>query len=335
MATSLKKKEFNYIEKFSSNTKYKPTAFYYCGESFNKACGLPGPVMGSINMFLGHTNTSKTTAMVLTAADAMKKGHLPIFIITERKWSWDHAVELGLEATQNEDGEWVGDFIYNDSFDYIEQVTDFINEIIDAFEEGKINRSIVFLWDSIGSIPCKLTYDGKGGKQHDASVLSDKIGKNIQRRITKSRKEHYPSKENDNYLTMVVVNQPWVELPDNPFGQPEIKAKGGEAVWLASSLVFLFGNQKKSGINHIDATKDGRKITYATRTKISILKNHVNGLGFKDGKIIAVHNGYIDDTKEALDEYKSQYSGFWKSKLGGDFELKESITVDDEEDIDM
>jgi hypothetical protein len=93
-----------------------------------------------------------------------------------------------------------------------------------------------------------------------------------------------------------------VELPDNPFGQPEIKAKGGEALWLASALVFLFGNQKKAGINHITATKNGRTVSYAIRTKISILKNHVNGLGYKDGKIIAVHNGYIPDTKEALEK---------------------------------
>jgi hypothetical protein len=156
----------------------------------------------------------------------------------------------------------------------------------------------------------------------------------VHSRITKSKKEDYPTKENPYYLTMVVVNQPWVELPDNPFGQPEIKAKGGEALWLASALVFLFGNQKKSGINHIDAVKDGRKISYAVRTKISILKNHVNGLGYKDGKVIVVHYGYIADTKEALELYKKEYSNFWKEKLGGgDFELSESTTVDcDDED---
>jgi len=124
----------------------------------------------------------------------------------------------------------------------------------------------------------------------------------------------------------------WVELPDNTFGQPEIKAKGGEALWLASSLVFLFGNQKKAGINHIDATKDGRKVSYAIRTKISILKNHVNGLGYKDGKIIAVHNGYIPDTKESLEEYKEKYSTYWTNKLGGgDFKLTETFSQYDDE----
>jgi hypothetical protein len=271
-------------------------------------------------MFLGHSNTSKTTAMILAAADAQKKGHLPVFIITEKKWSWEHAIELGLQAEKNEFGEYDGMFIFNDSFDVIEQATDFINQILDSQEKGDIPYNILFLWDSIGSIPCQMTFDGKGGGMHSAKVLADKIGMGIHSRISKSKKEDYPY-----YNTLVILNQPWVELPDNPFGQPEIRAKGGTAVWLASSLVFLFGNQKKAGISHIDATKNGRKVSFAIRTKVSILKNHVNGLGYKDGRIIAVPHGYIADTKEALEKYKKDYSDYWVQKLGdSNYSLDES-----------
>ena len=328
---ALKKKEFNFEDikkKFSTKTKYKPEAYYNCGEAFMEACGLPGPIMGGLNMLLGHSNVGKSTAMVLAAADAQRKGHLPVFIITEKKWSWKHAVELGLQAEQNEDGEWDGQFIFNDSFDYIEQATDFINDILDAQEKGDIPYNLLFLWDSVGSIPCQMTFDGKGGGMHNAKVLADKIGMGIHSRISKSKKEDYPY-----YNTLVVVNQPWIELPDSPMGQPEIRPKGGEAIWLASSLVFLFGNQKKAGINHIDATKNKRKISFAIRTKISILKNHVNGLGYKDGKIIAVHNGYIPDTKEALDKYKEEYASYWVEKMGSDdFSLVETKTDDSDED---
>lgn len=329
MATIKKKDISSFKEKFSSKTKYKELDFYYCGESFNKACGLPGPVMGGINMFLGHSNSSKTTAMILAAVDAQKKGHLPIFIITEKKWSWEHAIELGLDATKNSDGEWIGEFIFNDSFDYIEQATEFVNDVLDAQDKGEINQHILFLWDSVGSIPCKMTYDGKGGKQHNASVLADKIGMGIHSRISKTKKDSAPY-----YATMVVINQPWVELPDNPFGQPQIKAKGGEALWLASSLVFLFGNEKKAGINHITATKNGRTVTYAIRTKISILKNHVNGISFKDGKIVAIPQGYIDDTKEALEEYKKKYSQYWNNIMGGEGDLVLKDDVDNSVEYD-
>ena len=322
---AIKKKEFSLDaikNKYSTKTKYKDTEFYEVDEAFHSACGLPGPALGNINMFLGHSNSSKTTALVKAAVSAQKKGHLPVFIISEKKWSWDHAVELGLEA-QMSDGEWDGQFIFNDNFDYIEQVTDYINELLDEQEKGNIPYSLCFLWDSVGSIPCKMTFDGKGGKQHNASVLADKIGMGVQARITKSRKEDYPYTN-----TMVVVNQPWVELPDNPFGQPTIKAKGGEAMWLASALVFLFGNQKNAGFNHITATKNGRTVSYAIRTKISVLKNHINGLGYKDGKIIATPQGYIADTKEALEDYKKQYSQYWNAILSGTGE----ITLDETEE---
>jgi hypothetical protein len=315
---AIKKKEFSLDaikNKYSTKTKYKDTEFYEVDEAFHSACGLPGPALGNINMFLGHSNSSKTTALVKAAVSAQKKGHLPVFIITEKKWSWEHAVELGLQAEMT-NGEWDGNFIFNDNFDYIEQVTDYINELLDEQEKGNIPYSLCILWDSVGSIPCKMTFDGKGGKQHNASTLADKIGMGIHARITKSKKEDYPY-----YNTMVVVNQPWVELPDNPFGQPQIKAKGGEALWLASALVFLFGNQKNAGINHITATKNGRTVSYAIRTKISVLKNHINGLGYKDGKIIATPQGYIADDKDALEKYKKEYSQYWNAILSGTGEI--------------
>jgi len=322
---AIKKKEFSLDaikNKYSTKTKYKDTEFYEVDEAFHSACGLPGPALGNINMFLGHSNSSKTTALVKAAVSAQKKGHLPVFIITEKKWSWEHAVELGLQA-EMVDGEWDGQFLFNDNFDYIEQVTDYINELLDEQEKGNIPYSLCILWDSVGSIPCKMTFDGKGGKQHNASVLADKIGMGIHARITKSKKEDYPY-----YNTMIVVNQPWVELPDNPFGQPTIKAKGGEALWLASALVFLFGNQKNAGINHITATKNGRTVSYAIRTKISVLKNHINGLGYKDGKIIATPQGYIADDKDALEKYKKEYSQYWNAILSGTGE----ITLDETEE---
>jgi len=326
---AIKKNDFSSLKKkFSTSAKYKPQRFFDLGSEFLDAVGLPGPAIGHLNMLLGHSDTGKTTALVKTAVDAQKKGILPVFIITEQKWSFEHAKLMGFECEEvvdEETGEldWDGFFIFNNNFEYIEQITDYINDLLDAQEKGELDYSLCFLWDSVGSVPCKMTYEGKGGKQHNASTLADKIGMGIHARITKSKKEDYPY-----YNTMVVVNQPWVELPDNPFGQPQIKAKGGEALWLASALVFLFGNQKNAGINHITATKNGRTVSYAIRTKISVLKNHINGLGYKDGKIIATPQGYISDTKEALEDYKKQYSQYWNDILSGTGE----ITLDESEE---
>ena len=57
----------------------------------------------------------------------------------------------------------------------------------------------------------------------------------------------------------------------------------------------------------------------------------MNGLGYKDGKIIAVHNGYIPDTKEALEDYKKQYSSYWNAILSGTGE----IVLDEKEETEI
>jgi hypothetical protein len=324
----IKKTDFSAIKKkFSKEAEYKPDRFFDLGNAFLDACGIPGPAMGHINMLLGHSDTGKTTALVKTAVDAQKKGIIPVFIITEQKWSWKHAEIMGFDKD--------GDYLFNSDFEYIEQITDYINELLDAQDKGDIPHDLLFLCDYVGSVPCKMTFDGKGGKQHNASVLADKIGMGINQRIAGSRRTDKPYTN-----TLVIVNQPWVELPDNPFGQPKIKAKGGEAIWLNSSLVFLFGNQKGAGTTKISITKDKRKTRIATRTKISISKNHINGGGYEDGRILVTPQGFMpgkDDTEEkkSIEEYKKDNINYISEQLKVNVTDLENSEVVTEEDSDL
>lgn len=169
-----KKTDFKSLKtKFSTSAKYKPQRFFDLGESFLDAVGVPGPAIGHLNMFLGHSDTGKTTALVKTAVDAQKKGILPVFIITEQKWSFEHAKLMGFECEEvvdEETGEldWDGFFLFNNDFQYLEQITDYINSLLDAQEKGDLDYSLCIMWDSVGSVPCKMTFDGKGGKMHTA-----------------------------------------------------------------------------------------------------------------------------------------------------------------------
>lgn len=328
---AIKKNDFSAIKKkFSKEAEYKPDRFLDLGDAFLDATGIPGPAIGHINMFLGHSDTGKTTALVKAAVDAQKKGILPIFIITEQKWNWDHAVLMGF----NKEDDF---YLFNSDFEYIEQITDFINDVLDAQEKGEIPHDILFLWDSVGSVPCKMTYEGKGGKQHNASVLSDKIGMGINQRISGSRRS---DKQYTNSL--IIVNQPWVELPDNAYGQPKIKAKGGEAIWLNSTLVFLFGNQKGAGTTKIKITRNKRDVNFASRTKISIMKNHVNGIGFADGKIMVTPHGFMKakepaEEKLSIQEYAKENLDYISKLFGekvtdvSELGFKSEISSDDDE----
>ena len=104
----IKKKDFSaFKEKYSSVAKFKPDRFFDLGEEFLDACGVPGPAMGHLNMFLGHTDTGKTTALIKTCVDAQKKGILCVIIITEQKWSFSHAKLMGFECEEIVDEEMI------------------------------------------------------------------------------------------------------------------------------------------------------------------------------------------------------------------------------------
>ena len=103
---AIKKNDFKSIkDKFSTSAKYKPQRFLDLGPDFLDAVGLPGPAIGHLNMFLGHSDTGKTTALVKAAVDAQKKDILPVFIITEQKWSFEHAKLMGFQCEEVVDKE--------------------------------------------------------------------------------------------------------------------------------------------------------------------------------------------------------------------------------------
>jgi hypothetical protein len=61
------------------------------------------------------------------------------------------------------------------------------------------------------------------------------------------------------------------------------------------------------------------------------MKNHINGLGYEDGKIIVTPHGFLagkeaSEEKASIESYKKEYADYWKDILGVsslDFELKE------------
>jgi hypothetical protein len=72
-----------------------------------------------------------------------------VFIITEQKWSFDHAKLMGFECdevvdTETGELEWDGFYIFNNNFNYIEQITEYINDLLDAQEKGELDILIMY-----------------------------------------------------------------------------------------------------------------------------------------------------------------------------------------------
>lgn len=317
-------KDISGLEKFkkgknlSANVVFKDQKWIPLSQAFQDTLQIPGIPIGHITLLRGHSDTGKTTALLEAAVSAQKLGILPVFIITEMKWDWKHAREMGFqfEEVANEDGEVVdykGFFLYIDreKLDCIEDVGAFITDVLDEQKRGTLPYDICFFWDSVGSIPCRMSIEkSTNNNEWNAGAMSQTFGNFINQKIVLSRKASQPYTN-----TLVAINKVWVAKPDSPMGQPTLNNKGGNTMYFDSSLVVTFGNIARAGTNKIKATKNGKEVEFAKRTRISCDKNHVTGVTAVNKVIMTVH-GFIKDDKKELDEYKKTYSDQWMKVLG-------------------
>ena len=313
----------------SGNVKFKPQQWVPLSNAFQEVTSVPGIPTGHIVLLRGHSDTGKTTALIEAAVSAQKTGILPVFIITEMKWNWEHAMQMGLdieEVFDEETGEltdYQGNFIYADreTIHTIEDVAAFILDLLDEQKKGNLPYDLMFLWDSIGSVPCELSIrSNKNNNEWNAGAMSTQFGNSVNQRITLSRKE---SSVHTN--TLVCINKVWTAKPESPMGKPKLMNKGGFAMWFDATFVVTFGNIANAGTSKIKAIKDKKQVEFAKRTNLQIDKNHINGLTTR-GKIIMTPHGFIEDTEKDLKKYKDDHTAEWSKILGGgDFDIIEEV----------
>ena len=313
----------------NSNVKFKEQKWIPFSKALQDSISIPGAPIGHITLLRGHSNTGKTTALLELAINAQKMGILPVFIITEMKWSWEHAKQMGfmVEDVVDEDtGEitnYKGFFLYADrsSLNTIEDVAEFIADLLDEQKKGNLPYDLCFFWDSIGSIPCKMSVEAnKNNPMWNAGAMSQQFGNFINQRFPLSRKETslYTN-------TMVAINKIWVAPAENVFAQPKMKMKNGETMFLDASIVLTFGNITNSGTSKMKAKKNGKEVEFAVRTKVACDKNHVTGLQTKNTVIATIH-GFINE--KDINDYKKNHANEWVHILGSieDIELIEDMS---------
>ena len=309
------------------NVKFKDQSWIPLSQAFQDVTSIPGIPMGHIVLLRGHSDTGKTTAVLEAAVSAQKRGILPVFIITEMKWNWEHAQQMGLdvkEVVDEETGEilnYEGEFVYVDreTINSIEDVAGFILDLIDEQKKGNLPYDLLFLWDSIGSVPCEMSIkSNKNNNEWNAGVMSTQFGNNVNQRITLSRKESSAFTN-----TLVCINKVWTAKAESPMGKPKLMNKGGFAMWFDSTFVVTFGNISNAGTSKIKAIKDGKQVEFAKRVNLQIDKNHINGVTTR-GRIVMTPHGFINDNDKELKNYKDENGKAWKDILGGtDFQIVE------------
>ena len=309
------------------NVKFKDQSWIPLSQAFQDVTSIPGIPMGHIVLLRGHSDTGKTTALLEAAVSAQKRGILPVFIITEMKWNWEHAQQMGLdvkEVVDEETGEvlnYEGEFVYVDreTINSIEDVAGFILDLIDEQKKGNLPYDLLFLWDSIGSVPCEMSIkSNKNNNEWNAGAMSTQFGNNVNQRITLSRKESSAFTN-----TLVCINKVWTAKAESPMGKPKLMNKGGFAMWFDSTFVVTFGNISNAGTSKIKAIKDGKQVEFAKRVNLQIDKNHINGVTTR-GRIVMTPHGFINDNDKELKNYKDENGKAWKDILGGtDFQIVE------------
>jgi hypothetical protein len=326
--------KFKQNKGLASNVKFKEQKWIPFSPALQETLSIPGIPMGHVAMVRGKSNTGKSTTSIEVAVNAQKMGVLPVLIITEMKHDWNHWKTMGFEindVVNEETGEIVdqdGFFIYRDrsTLNSIEDIAAFIIDLLVEQKKGNLPYDLLFLWDSVGSIPCQMSIEqGKNNPMWNAGAIATQFGNFVNQQIVMSRKE---SSKYTN--TLFVVNKVGVAPALTPMSQPKMTNKGGDTFYYDASLCFTFGNITNAGTSKIEATKDKKKVEFALRTKIACDKNHINGITTK-GTIVSTVHGFIKDDALAIKKYKDEHSPEWVDILGkGSYIIQEDNSEWDE-----
>jgi hypothetical protein len=313
-----------------SSSNFKPQAWINFTEPVKEMLEMPGVPKGHITLVRGHSNTGKTTLLIEAAIEAQRTQVLPVIIITEMKHSWEHWSAMGFDLGESvdEDGNksYDGFFLYADreQLQSIEDVAAFIADLLDEQKKGNLPYDLLFLWDSIGSIPCQMSIEkNTNSPMWNAGAMSQQFANFINQRIIMSRKASQPYTN-----TMLCVNKVWVEPALMPMAQPKLRNKNGDSMFFDASFIITFGNVTSPGTQKVKATKNGKEIEFALKTKVSCDKNHVTGVTAK-GTIISTAHGFIKNSPNEIAKYKKEHSKNWANILGSDdFDIVEEENLD-------
>ena len=162
-------------------------------------------------------------------------------------------------------------------------------------------------------VPCEMSIkSNKNSNEWNAGAMSVQFGGQVNQRILLSRKESYPYTN-----SLVAINKIWTLKPGSPMELPKMKNKGGETMFFDATLIVTYGNITNAGTSKLNATKDGKKVEFAKRTKVQVEKNHINGIT-TTGRIIMTPHGFIENDPKAINAYKAEHSHEWLKVLGDD-----------------
>jgi RecA/RadA recombinase len=301
-----KSKEFN-LEEFLKeestgveDSDFLPEKYITLKEIVQQAIGVQGIPLGHISMGYGLSDSGKTEFMLHIAKAAVEQGVLPIFIITENKFKEERLEKFGIYNKKNA--------IIKRDIRYLEDVYNYMSQIIHRVKAGEIKKDIIFLWDSVASTPSsesfEISKDGsitkRFGPQKNASVIGY-YNPLMLDMISNTR-----HKDSEHQVGLYMVNQAYITPSKMPGLPATLTANGGEKIWYNLSLTLEFSEGQR-----LKAKVGGLDYTFGLVTRIKTVKNHINGL-YGTSKLVLVDGDILENDKASIDEYKKDNKDKWQ-----------------------
>lgn len=187
------------------------------------------------------------------------------------------------------------------SLPVIEDVACFVNDVLDAQENGELDQNIVFVWDSVNSIGSwqGASSDKKENNMWKAGAIETAFNSIFNDRIPRSRKVGSP------YTNTLILIQK-VALDTSPTGIVSAKGKGGKELKYAARLQLFLGGVTGSGTKSLSAVSRGVTFTYGTETKVKVPKTQLPSpyCISSEGKFVCTAQGIIKSSE--IDEYRKK-----------------------------
>ena len=203
------KTKINFVE-----TKYKTQEWIDMSPAYKQTFNLPGIPIGHMCMIYGKSDTGKSTMATELAAYAQKQGIVPIFIITENKFSEARATQMGVD---------LDNALLFKGVKTIEEGCLLIKGILDDLDDPKqkdFKCDVCFIWDSLGATPTKDELErkedeeGGGAMMKAARVMKEEFQRYLVHRINGSRVESCPYN-----ASLFIVNQGYMSPPNIQMGK--------------------------------------------------------------------------------------------------------------------
>lgn len=302
------------LQKFKESLKvaeipYKKDSYIEFNEALQAVTGLPGLAQGHVTQIYGPSNGGKTSLALHLAAQAQKQGVVPIFIVTEDKFSVERAKAMGVDM----------DNAILTEATFVEDIFKQLGIFLSAQSDGSLPVDILLIVDSIGNTLSEtsvtVTKEGvteAGGAMMKVSKVLRENMRIYSHKINATRKENSPK-----FASLIFINHSYTKPPSFPGGPSTDVPYGGDGIYYASSLVI-----KVKKVKQLKAVKNGVDVVFGIVSKIAVEKNHLSGVS-NQGEFVIVADDIIPNDPAAIKEYKAKNSANWGS-----------FTTEDGEELD-